>query len=190
MPFTTQMAVKNCFIRGSVVRYVQLPAEHVDTQLLEDATRRGMCGCLYIHVLDANVTVRYRGGQWQTVKPFGLLLCTLRQKTVMRSGRACIFGRAHNCFRIGQHLCILRRVSLHHIDHATFDAYRSRARIGAAKSQGMVSWIFEYKIVLRRLPPDLHRAISTRSNHLTVFRRMMLNPSYHFVVDLWWWTGL
>ncbi|KAK2463176.1 hypothetical protein APHAL10511_004831 [Amanita phalloides] len=35
-----QMAVKNCFIRGSVVRYVQLPAEHVDTQLLEDATRR------------------------------------------------------------------------------------------------------------------------------------------------------
>lgn len=36
------MAVKNCFIRGSVVRYVQLPAEHVDTQLLEDATRRGM----------------------------------------------------------------------------------------------------------------------------------------------------
>ena len=39
--FPTQMAVKNCFIRGSVVRYVQLPAEHVDTQLLEDATRRG-----------------------------------------------------------------------------------------------------------------------------------------------------
>lgn len=36
-----QMAVKNCFIRGSVVRYVQLPTEHVDTQLLEDATRRG-----------------------------------------------------------------------------------------------------------------------------------------------------
>ncbi|KAH9485026.1 U6 snRNA-associated Sm-like protein LSm2 [Psilocybe cubensis] len=34
------MAVKNCFIRGSVVRYVQLPPEHVDTQLLEDATRR------------------------------------------------------------------------------------------------------------------------------------------------------
>ena len=38
---SAQMAVKNCFIRGSVVRYVQLPAEHVDTQLLEDATRRG-----------------------------------------------------------------------------------------------------------------------------------------------------
>ncbi|KAM6502474.1 U6 snRNA-associated Sm-like protein LSm2, partial [Amanita muscaria] len=35
------IAVKNCFIRGSVVRYVQLPADHVDTQLLEDATRRG-----------------------------------------------------------------------------------------------------------------------------------------------------
>jgi len=36
------MAVKNCFIRGSVVRYVQLPATVVDTQLLEDATRRGI----------------------------------------------------------------------------------------------------------------------------------------------------
>jgi U6 snRNA-associated Sm-like protein LSm2 len=35
-----QMAVKNCFIRGSVVRYVQLPASGVDTQLLEDATRK------------------------------------------------------------------------------------------------------------------------------------------------------
>ncbi|EJU03982.1 U6 snRNA-associated Sm-like protein LSm2 [Dacryopinax primogenitus] len=34
------MAVKNCFIRGSVVRYVQIPATAVDTQLLEDATRR------------------------------------------------------------------------------------------------------------------------------------------------------
>jgi U6 snRNA-associated Sm-like protein LSm2 len=34
------MAVKNCFIRGSVVRYVQLPASGIDVQLLEDATRR------------------------------------------------------------------------------------------------------------------------------------------------------
>ncbi|KAG8843856.1 hypothetical protein FRB96_003706 [Tulasnella sp. 330] len=34
------MAVKNCFIRGSVVRYVQLPPSGVDTNLLEDATRR------------------------------------------------------------------------------------------------------------------------------------------------------
>jgi len=28
------------FIRGSVVRYVHLPVSAVDTQLLEDATRR------------------------------------------------------------------------------------------------------------------------------------------------------
>ncbi|KAG1807195.1 small nuclear ribonucleoprotein LSM2, partial [Suillus variegatus] len=35
------MMVKNWFIRGSVVRRVQLLAEHVDTQLQEDATRRG-----------------------------------------------------------------------------------------------------------------------------------------------------
>jgi len=34
------IAVKNVFIRGSVVRYVHLPASAVDTALLEDATRR------------------------------------------------------------------------------------------------------------------------------------------------------
>ena len=34
-------SVKNVFIRGSVVRYVHLPAASVDTALLEDATRRG-----------------------------------------------------------------------------------------------------------------------------------------------------
>ncbi|KAM0790673.1 hypothetical protein ACM66B_004532 [Microbotryomycetes sp. NB124-2] len=34
------IAVRNCFIRGSVVRYVQIPKAAVDTQLLEDATRR------------------------------------------------------------------------------------------------------------------------------------------------------
>ncbi|KAI5300831.1 U6 snRNA-associated Sm-like protein LSm2 [Ascosphaera atra] len=33
-------SVKNMFIRGSVVRYVVLPSEKVDTDLLEDATRR------------------------------------------------------------------------------------------------------------------------------------------------------
>jgi hypothetical protein len=38
--FLFQLSVKNCFIRGSVVRYVQLPAEEVDTQLLQDATRK------------------------------------------------------------------------------------------------------------------------------------------------------
>ncbi|KAF2836301.1 U6 snRNA-associated Sm-like protein LSm2 [Patellaria atrata CBS 101060] len=31
---------KNVFIRGSVVRYIHLPAAAVDTALLEDATRR------------------------------------------------------------------------------------------------------------------------------------------------------
>ena len=35
-----QIAVKNVFIRGSVVRYVRLPNEHVDTELLQDAARR------------------------------------------------------------------------------------------------------------------------------------------------------
>ncbi|KAI9259995.1 small nuclear ribonucleoprotein LSM2, partial [Helicostylum pulchrum] len=33
-------SVKNCFIRGSVVRYVKLPVHAVDTALLQDAARR------------------------------------------------------------------------------------------------------------------------------------------------------
>jgi U6 snRNA-associated Sm-like protein LSm2 len=33
-------SVKNIFIRGSVVRYVHLPAAEVDRGLLEDASRR------------------------------------------------------------------------------------------------------------------------------------------------------
>ena len=32
-------SVQNCFIRGSVVRYVHLPAASVDTQLLQDSSR-------------------------------------------------------------------------------------------------------------------------------------------------------
>lgn len=38
--FPHMTAVQNCFIRGSVVRYVHLPAAAVDTELLHDATRR------------------------------------------------------------------------------------------------------------------------------------------------------
>lgn len=33
-------SITSCFIRGSVVRYIQLPAEAVDLPLLQDATRR------------------------------------------------------------------------------------------------------------------------------------------------------
>ncbi|KAK1743670.1 U6 snRNA-associated Sm-like protein LSm2 [Skeletonema marinoi] len=35
-----QYALKNCFIRGSVVRYVQINPSDVDTELLQDATRK------------------------------------------------------------------------------------------------------------------------------------------------------
>ena len=38
--FPHMQSVKNCFIRGSVIKYVQLPAAEVDTELLQDATRR------------------------------------------------------------------------------------------------------------------------------------------------------
>lgn len=33
-------ALQSCFIRGSVVRYIQIPPEHVDTELLQDAARK------------------------------------------------------------------------------------------------------------------------------------------------------
>lgn len=35
-------AVKNCFVRGSVVRYVHIPRDDVDVELLQDASRRGL----------------------------------------------------------------------------------------------------------------------------------------------------
>lgn len=38
--FPYMLSVKNCFIRGSVVRYVQLPADEIDVTLLQDATRK------------------------------------------------------------------------------------------------------------------------------------------------------
>jgi U6 snRNA-associated Sm-like protein LSm2 len=37
--FPHMMSVKNCFIRGSVVRYIVLPGGEVDTELLQDSTR-------------------------------------------------------------------------------------------------------------------------------------------------------
>ncbi|KAL1925035.1 uncharacterized protein VTP21DRAFT_4689 [Calcarisporiella thermophila] len=38
--FPQMMSVKSCFIRGSVVRYVHIPAAAVDTTLLQDAARK------------------------------------------------------------------------------------------------------------------------------------------------------
>ena len=37
-------SVNNCFIRGSVVRYIHLPKQHVDLEVLHDATRRNHRG--------------------------------------------------------------------------------------------------------------------------------------------------
>lgn len=34
------VALQNCFVRGSVVRYIQISPEHVDTELLQDAARK------------------------------------------------------------------------------------------------------------------------------------------------------
>eukprot|EP01139_Manchomonas_bermudensis_P014536 Amastigsp_a508587_127.p3 type:complete len:112 gc:universal Amastigsp_a508587_127:432-97(-) len=36
------ISVQNMFIRGSVIRYLQLPRDKVDTELLQDATRKDM----------------------------------------------------------------------------------------------------------------------------------------------------
>mmetsp|Transcript_29156 Transcript_29156/g.68091 ORF Transcript_29156/g.68091 Transcript_29156/m.68091 type:complete len:113 (-) Transcript_29156:199-537(-) len=34
------VALSNCFIRGSVVRFIQINPQHVDVQLLQDAARK------------------------------------------------------------------------------------------------------------------------------------------------------
>lgn len=39
-----QLSVRNCFVRGSVVRYVHLPPNAVDKDILHDATRRQQRG--------------------------------------------------------------------------------------------------------------------------------------------------
>jgi len=38
--FPQLQAMSNCFIRGSVVRYVQIPKDEVDTEMLQDAARQ------------------------------------------------------------------------------------------------------------------------------------------------------
>eukprot|EP00947_MAST-08B_sp_MAST-8B-sp1_P000051 g51.t1 len=40
--FPQLLSVKNIFVRGSVVRYIQIPRNEVDTELLQDACRREM----------------------------------------------------------------------------------------------------------------------------------------------------
>ncbi|KAL3107132.1 hypothetical protein niasHT_019528 [Heterodera trifolii] len=34
------ISVKNCFVRGSVIRYVHLPTDGIDTALLQEASRK------------------------------------------------------------------------------------------------------------------------------------------------------
>ena len=66
-----QLAVKNMFIRGSVVRYVQLPKAAVDTQLLEDATRRGRLQLCLWCVLQDTLADWLKSPQRQLIKANG-----------------------------------------------------------------------------------------------------------------------
>mmetsp|Transcript_37225 Transcript_37225/g.86834 ORF Transcript_37225/g.86834 Transcript_37225/m.86834 type:complete len:105 (-) Transcript_37225:245-559(-) len=34
------VSLRNCFVRGSVIRYIQIPSSEVDTELLQDAARK------------------------------------------------------------------------------------------------------------------------------------------------------
>ena len=38
--FPQLVSVKNCFVRGSTIRYIQIPRDEVDTELLQDAARK------------------------------------------------------------------------------------------------------------------------------------------------------
>mmetsp|Transcript_31984 Transcript_31984/g.101822 ORF Transcript_31984/g.101822 Transcript_31984/m.101822 type:complete len:95 (+) Transcript_31984:100-384(+) len=42
--FPQLAAIKNCFIRGSAIRYVQIPKDEVDVELLQDAARKEHAG--------------------------------------------------------------------------------------------------------------------------------------------------
>lgn len=37
-----KISLKNCFIRGSVIRMIHIPGHEVDTELLEDACKKEM----------------------------------------------------------------------------------------------------------------------------------------------------
>jgi U6 snRNA-associated Sm-like protein LSm2 len=38
------LSLQNCFVRGSVVRYIQLPSGEVNVELLQDAARKDGAG--------------------------------------------------------------------------------------------------------------------------------------------------
>ena len=38
--FPQLVSVKSCFVRGSTIRYIQIPRDEVDTELLQDAARK------------------------------------------------------------------------------------------------------------------------------------------------------
>lgn len=40
LPPTVKLSVKSLFVRGGVVRYVHLPSDAVDVELLQDASRK------------------------------------------------------------------------------------------------------------------------------------------------------
>ena len=52
------LSVKNCFIRGSVIRYVQVPEDAVDKDLLQDAARRE-----YLHSIGGINPTRHKEQQ-------------------------------------------------------------------------------------------------------------------------------
>ena len=70
------MAVKSTFIRGSVVRSVHIPAAAVDTQLLEDATRRGMYFVSYqLQNQNRKVSTKSYGGYIDDVSSYYDYVC-------------------------------------------------------------------------------------------------------------------
>ena len=54
------LALKNCFIRGSVVRYIQIPTGEVDTELLQDAARKENAPQKSWEILLGDASFRFR----------------------------------------------------------------------------------------------------------------------------------
>ena len=180
------MAVKNCFIRGSVVRYVQLPAEHVDTQLLEDATRRGTYLDSKLHhlflLLTSFVFTRRGAEPGQTVV---FLMISLGVRGCLRVD--VIPGRFQRESGILSNFT--RSASASARSAILYDICEEKYRNSCTGNIFDSSEILRGNLFMRQftrshfrflwVPPYFDRSVCAGRDHLTGIGRVMFRPSNH-----------
>lgn len=183
------MAVKNCFIRGSVVRYVQLPSEHVDTQLLEDATRRGTSLYVFHPSLLCGRTAAMDDADYY---------CRLYR--IGQPGQTMILA-----YRLNPAVIAFRFLSLHWLLALRYlhDALNTNRHCTTISHHALITsqedklniLIYKYTAVGLSgtrvwVSPDFYRAVRTGSDHLPSLVWVVFRPSDDLVVHFWWWVGL